>query len=852
MTAGAYTGARIADYRLERLMGRGSFGEVYRARDVRSGRIVAIKLLLNSDIGREEYQSFWKEAQTLANLDGHPHIVRVFAFNFEEELPFMVMEFAPGGSLLDRHPFLLARAVAYTGQVAAALQFAHDANIVHHDVKPANLLLGARGQILLSDFGVAEANHSTRRARSEVHQDGTPAYMPPEKIIQGFSRRAGDQYSLAVMVYQWLSGRLPFRTIDEALHSQAPSLRSFVDVPSAVAAVVARGMARNPDERYPRVEDFASALERAAAGKESRPARDALLVLVCSALLTAVSLILGNLGKTALLADGTPDLATLGGPAGIALVLLFFGVLPLAPQLLGKFLGTWRGGAAALLYLLALNMAGRVAWPALITTAVMWHNLFLLSPLVPTAMATGFLYTSARTHEGKLGCGYAGLVSFAAAAGFWYLVILFHNGLALAGTDLAVALAFALPIGLLGGLLDMVLFHALLVKKNGRVLYPAKITAATAICLLFLCLIGAGYLLFPRFSFGSSGYAALDLQVQAAGHALLSDRDSAGRVSIAYISGDGHLHELSGQPGGSWGNDDLTVLSRSAPILPGSALAGYRGSDTREHIVYPGLDRHLHELSARPGTAWESRDLSALSRGSIPRAGSALVAYQGGDRSEHINYIGADRHLHELYLSPVGVWADNDLSALSQAVAPLSDGALSGYMGADGSVHVNFIGTDRHVHELYWFNGWSDNDLTRLSRAVAPLSSSALSGYMGADGSVHVDFIGTDRHVHELYWFNGWSDNDLTRLSRAVAPLLSSALSGSMGADGSVHVDFIGTDKHVHTLFWFNGWSDNDLTALSRGSTPGRSSLLAGSWRDRQHGYVSYIGADQHIYEIST
>ncbi|HEY1354602.1 MAG TPA: protein kinase, partial [Ktedonobacteraceae bacterium] len=736
MTAGTYTGTRIADYRLERLMGRGSFGEVYRARDVRSGRTVAIKLLLNDDISREEYQNFWKEAQTLANLDGHPHIVRVFAFNLEEELPFMVMEFAPGGSLLDRHPFPLARVVAYTSQVAAALQFAHDANIVHHDVKPANLLLGAHGQILLSDFGVAEANHSTRRARSEVHQDGTPAYMPPEKIIQGFSRRAGDQYSLAVMVYQWLSGRLPFRTIDEALHGQASSLRSFVTVPSAVAAVVAQGMARNPDERYPRVEDFASALERAAVGKQRRPARDALLVLVCSALLTVVSLILGNLGQTALLVGGAPDMTTTGGPAGIALVLLFFGVLPLAPQLLGKFLGVWRGGAAALLYLLVLNMAGRVAWPALITTALMWHNLFLLSPLVPTAMATGFLYTSARAHEGKLGCGYAGLVSFAAAAGFWYLVILFENGLALAGTDLVVALAFALPIGLLGGLLDMVLFHALLVKKNGRVLYPAKVTAVAAICLLFLCLIGAGYLLFPRFSFSSSGSVALDLQVQATGHVLLADQDSAGRVSIAYIGDDGHLHELSGQPAGSWNNNDLTALSGGVPALPGSALAGYRGNDTRQHIVYFGRDRQLYELSTRPGPGWESKNLSALSQGGVPLPGSALTAYQGGDHSEHINYINADHQLHELYLSPAGAWSDNDLSALSQAVVPLSGSALSGSVGGDGSVHVNFIGTDRHVHELYWFNGWSDNDLTRLSRAVAPLSESALSGYTGADGSV--------------------------------------------------------------------------------------------------------------------
>lgn len=800
MTAGTYTGTRIADYRLERLRGRGSFGEVYEAKDLRSGRKVAVKLLLNKEISREEYQSFWKEARTLANLSGHPNIVRVFAFNFEEELPYMVMEFAPGGSLLDRHPFSLARVVSYTRQVAGALQFAHDANIVHHDVKPANLLVGARGQILLSDFGVAEANHSTRRARSEKHQDGTPAYMPPEKITQGFSRRAGDQYSLAVMVYQWLSGRLPFRTIDEALHAQPPSLRSLARVSPAVASVVERGMARNPDARYARVEDFALALQRAAAGKASSPVRDASLVLLWAALLTAISLLLGGPGGMLLPVNGTPGLTTINGLHGLALLLLFFGVLPLAPQYLGKLLGAWRGAAAAGLYLLALTMAGRLLWPVLLPTALMWRDILVFSPLIPAALASGWLYTRVRKNGEKPGCGFAGLVSFVIAAGFWFLVVLLAHGLPIAATDVITALVCALPVGLIGGVLDMLLFHALLVKKSGRIWYPAKITTIAGSILLCLCLLGAGFFFFPRISSGSSGYLAVDLQVLAGSNALVSSLDNAGTQHLDYISANGDVHELSGQPGGEWRNRDLTAVSKGTPAQLSSALSAYQGSDGSEYIDVLGSDRHIHELFSRTGGSWQDRDLTDLSGGSTPMAGSALSGYMGPDHSEHINYLSLDRHIHELYLFAGQGWVDNDLTMLSRGVVALPGSGLCGYMG-DNSVHVNFVGPQRHVHELYWFNGWRDNDLTALSGGVAALSGSALSGYWGGDGSVHVHFIGSDRHVHELYWLNRWSDNDLTALSGGVAPSPGSALTGSWSSTYTESVSYMDTSRHIYEIY---------------------------------------------------
>ncbi|MGA9678076.1 MAG: hypothetical protein WBR28_23455, partial [Mycobacterium sp.] len=116
------------------------------------------------------------------------------------------------------------------------------------------------------------------------------------------------------------------------------------------------------------------------------------------------------------------------------------------------------------------------------------------------------------------------------------------------------------------------------------------------------------------------------------------------------------------------------------------------------------------------------------------------------------NFIGTDNHVHELYIAPGANWVDNDLTALASAVAPAPGTALDGFWGTDNSQHVNFIGTDNHVHELYIAPGAGvDNDLTALARAVGPAAGSALDGYCGSDGSVHVNFIGADNHLHQLY-----------------------------------------------------------------------------------------------------
>jgi serine/threonine protein kinase len=158
-----------------------------------------------------EVAGFLSEARTLARLR-HPHIVRVLDFGVQEGTPFLVMEYALGGTLRQLHPkgtrLPLQTVVSYVKQVASALQYAHKQRLIHRDLKPENLLLGPDQEIWLSDFGLAIVAHSVR---SQPFQQtaGTLAYMAPEQL-QGHPTPASDQYALGVLVYEWLAGERPF------------------------------------------------------------------------------------------------------------------------------------------------------------------------------------------------------------------------------------------------------------------------------------------------------------------------------------------------------------------------------------------------------------------------------------------------------------------------------------------------------------------------------------------------------------------------------------------------------------------------------------------------------------------
>ncbi len=262
-------GQAFGNYQLMRLLGRGQFAEVYLGEHVHLGTQAAIKVL-NGPLESRDREGFLTEARTLARLR-HPHIVRVLDFGIEEATPFLVLDYAPGGSLRTLHPtgtrLPLATVVSYVTQMAEALQYAHHAHVIHRDLKPENLLVGQHQEVLLSDFGLAILVRSTYYQQTQ-EAAGTLAYMAPEQI-EGHPCAASDQYALAVVVYEWLCGRRPFEgSVNEVmvqhLSMAPPPLREREPMISAeVEHVVLKALAKDPKARFARVEDFAHALQEA-------------------------------------------------------------------------------------------------------------------------------------------------------------------------------------------------------------------------------------------------------------------------------------------------------------------------------------------------------------------------------------------------------------------------------------------------------------------------------------------------------------------------------------------------------------------------------------------------------------
>src|SRR6266705_2690505 len=268
-------GQQLDNYRLTRLLGAGGFGKVYLAEHLYRTTQVAIKIL--PQLAQDDLHSFLIEARTFRLK--HPNIVQVLDFGVEGRTPFIVMEYAPNGTLRQRHPkgtrVLLTTIVSYIKQVASALQYAHDERLVHRDVKPENMLFGVQNQVLLSDFGIATIAHGTASQSVEA-MAGTIPYMAPEQI-QGHPRSASDQYSLGVVVYQWLCGDYPFHgTLTDVamqhLTMPPPSLREKVPAISPdVEQVVTTALAKDPKQRFGSVLAFATALEQASQVKRPEP-----------------------------------------------------------------------------------------------------------------------------------------------------------------------------------------------------------------------------------------------------------------------------------------------------------------------------------------------------------------------------------------------------------------------------------------------------------------------------------------------------------------------------------------------------------------------------------------------------
>ncbi|MET7772330.1 protein kinase [Nocardia sp. NPDC005366] len=265
--------ARFGRYRLERLLGKGGMGQIWLARDP-DGRRVALKLLPQELAADASYRiRFEREAELAAALRD-PHLVTIHRHGEIDGRLYIDMEFVEGTDLAARlaaeGPMAVRVAVDILGQVAAALDTAHRAGLVHRDVKPANILVRPDGFTYLIDFGIAHRAGQTAVTATGL-AIGTWAYMAPERF-SGRSDARTDVYSLACVLYECLTGRRPYGNTDPAqqmrghlLIDPPPAATLNPAIPRALDHVIARGMAKEPAERYPTAGEFAGAA-RAATG----------------------------------------------------------------------------------------------------------------------------------------------------------------------------------------------------------------------------------------------------------------------------------------------------------------------------------------------------------------------------------------------------------------------------------------------------------------------------------------------------------------------------------------------------------------------------------------------------------
>jgi eukaryotic-like serine/threonine-protein kinase len=269
-------------YAVPEPIAHGGMGDVYRATDEVLGRTVAVKVLAERYARQDEFHArFVREARTAASLSGEPNVVAIHDVGENEDgLPFIVMEYVPDGTVADRlrfGPVEQDRAMRWLEEAARALDSAHARGIVHRDVKPANLLVASDGTIRISDFGIARAaGYDTLTSAGTVL--GSAGYMAPEQARGEPSTPATDRYALACVAFELLTGRRPFErdsmTAEAAAHANdpPPAVGAFdPELPAALDAVFAKGLAKQPSDRYGSCSELVADLRRALEGTAPTP-----------------------------------------------------------------------------------------------------------------------------------------------------------------------------------------------------------------------------------------------------------------------------------------------------------------------------------------------------------------------------------------------------------------------------------------------------------------------------------------------------------------------------------------------------------------------------------------------------
>jgi len=269
-------GTKLGQYEVQDFIGQGAMGLVYRAYHVQLERTGAVKVLQGIAPDPDTTSRFRHEAQAIAQMR-HPNILNVYDFGEHEGMPYMIVEYVPGGSLANRlgqGPLDPGAALRYLRGIAAGLDYAHGLGIVHRDVKPANILLEKDDTPVLADFGLVKLMQGTSLRSMTGVTTGTPAYMAPEQVTGKDVGPAADRYSLASIAYEMLTGVIPFdgEGLIELLYAQVhrdsplPSSRN-TSLSPAVDGVIMRGLAKAPAARWETCIAFVDALAAALANK---------------------------------------------------------------------------------------------------------------------------------------------------------------------------------------------------------------------------------------------------------------------------------------------------------------------------------------------------------------------------------------------------------------------------------------------------------------------------------------------------------------------------------------------------------------------------------------------------------
>ncbi len=287
MSQGNLVGQTLGQYQLRELLGVGGMGAVYRAYQVNLKREVAVKIITSDLVANKEAMArFIREAEISAKLE-HNNIVPIYDFGTENGITYVVMRLLTGGSLArrieqrieDARPLIsLGETAELLKQLAGALDYAHSHGIIHRDIKPANIMFDNQGKPYVVDFGIAKLTTAGTAFTQTGAAMGTPSYMPPEQWRGEELTPTADQYALAVMVYQLLTGRVPFdgdslfSLMHKHLNEQPTPLNVLrPDIPLAVMMVINRALTKEYQGRFPSCTAFALAFESAIEGNKGQP-----------------------------------------------------------------------------------------------------------------------------------------------------------------------------------------------------------------------------------------------------------------------------------------------------------------------------------------------------------------------------------------------------------------------------------------------------------------------------------------------------------------------------------------------------------------------------------------------------